>query len=107
MSGIIRCLADSKDNMKGYGSTGNKKVDHAMDRAAKKHGPSGEGKMSPRHLAIGAKIHEGRIFKKQENAANPELHAAKNSMRRKGITGGKAFSLALAQTRHYNKKHGN
>lgn len=36
-----------------------------------------------------------------EREANPDLPSAKKSIRRKGFSPGKAFSLALEQTRRY------
>lgn len=47
----------------------------------------------------------GQEAKKYEYEANPEMHAFKNSMRRKGFGPGKIFSGALRQAERYDKKH--
>lgn len=54
---------------------------------------------------IANKVDEGRKQKQRENEANPEMHATKNSMRRKGLSEGKIFSGALRQAERYNAKN--
>lgn len=49
---------------------------------------------------------EGRRQKRYEMEANPEMHAFKNSMRRKGFDNAKIFHHALKQGSNYTKKHG-
>ena len=48
----------------------------------------------------------GQRQKRYEMEANPEMHAVKNSMRRKGLPDHKIFHHALRQADSYNKKHG-
>ena len=43
----------------------------------------------------------GRERIKYEREANPDLPAAKKAIRRKGFSEGKAFHLALEQTRRH------
>lgn len=47
----------------------------------------------------------GQRQKGYENDANPEMHAVKNSMRRKGLPEHKIFHHALRQGESYRKKH--
>lgn len=51
-----------------------------------------------RHKAL---IKAGKERVKYEKEANPDLPSAKKAIRRKGFSAGKAFHLALEQTRRY------
>ena len=61
--------------------------------------------MGAKSKALRERVTGGKTQKKYENEANPEMHAVKNSMRRKGFSDAKIFSGALRQGEAYRKAH--